>query len=136
MQLPRVQIAGRAYFRDDRLQQFRAIHDPYDVLKYGEVSPLSDIVRHEPVKTDNDSSEMTVSRQAVDKAALAIQNFGIMLWLELGEAPQFEDKSGEGLSAVEKKLNDRFWALQEAYAEAVSDLEAEYQRLHEREPQP
>lgn len=134
--LPRVHIVGRAYFRDDRLQQFRAIHDPYDVLHYGDVAPESDLVHHEPDRVDGNSPEIDTLRQSVEEAARDIQNFGIMLWQKHGLAPQFEDETGEGLSKAEKKLNDQFWRLQKAYAEAVSNLKAEYERLQEREPQP
>lgn len=121
MFLPRVLIAGRVYWRDDRLQEFRAVHNYQDRMAYSFISPDSDLVHHEPPVTDNETPEMTALRAALLEKAMALQNFGVELALSDG-VPEFENDGSNVTSAEELALHMRFWGLQHDYLVALQDV--------------
>lgn len=134
--LARVRIAGRLYFQDDRLEQFRAVHNPYDILSYSLINPTSELLQREPPIGEDEGPEVAAKRAAVDDMAWAIQSFGISLWQTFGICPEFENDGDAEPRPEYAAIHKRFWTLQNAYAEAVADLWASLDRRSERYLEP
>lgn len=136
MFLPRVVIGGRLYWRDDRLQEFRAVHDYQDRMSYSFISPESDLVVQEPPLDGDEPEALQALREELLRKALAIQNFGVELALGDG-VPEFENDASNVTNADELKLHLRFWRLQADYQEALAAVEhaaAQHDHADDEEP--